>query len=518
MKIFIKPSSSFRELQKQLGEPNAVYVIEHEQNTFGTKENPLVFPEECTLEFCGGAFMGGYVLFNGLLQNDVIYPVWKSVNILYNFENYAYTGFRNMYLRPEWFGATGNGITDDSLAIQQCITEARFSGSKVYLSSKRYLLKCTLYLYSGSHIEGNIAGSIDRNVQIGTSLVFDLPEESDVAIDLNSSVKDKEGQYIDRSGCYKFIMRRLGIINNKISTNIGLRLISSDEQPVPREGLVENVLVYNFGIGILINALSYVKFSQICLIGYRTGIKINKIGIYVEFGWFHDVYMNTTQSDGIGLDIDSGNNLYFNEIDINDCKTGIWLHSEQPLFCYFFSRINLTRCVTCVAIEATNSFITRLKFSEVTLFYSECGFSFNRQGYYNIGDSSFVDLLDSVTTDNPLLWVKNNTLSLASCTFERIRALGRIRGLAYAGKLNLVNYSPSGEFVMRAGLQSYIYVVESRSVFDFVPSVISECSDKTLSYSISVENEQLGNLSIRINLESELTHDVVFKYLFHRLI
>ena len=87
MKIFIKPSSSFRELQKQLGEPNAVYVIEHEQNTFGTKENPLVFPEECTLEFCGGAFMGGYVLFNGLLQNDVIYPVWKSVNILYNFVN-----------------------------------------------------------------------------------------------------------------------------------------------------------------------------------------------------------------------------------------------------------------------------------------------------------------------------------------------------------------------------------------------------------------------------------------------
>lgn len=178
----------------------------------------------------------------------------------------------------------------------------------------------------------------------------------------------------------------------------------------------------------------------------------------------------------------------------------------------------MTRCGVCTAIEATKAFITRLKFSEVTLLYSECGFSFDRKGYYNIGDSSFVDMFDSVDTDKPLFWIKDNTLSLASCTFERIRALGRIRGLAYAGKLNLVNYSPSGEFVMRAGLQSYIYVVESRSVFDFVPSVISECSDKTLSYSISVENEQLGNLSIRINLESELTHDVVFKYLFHRLI
>ena len=91
-------------------------------------------------------------------------------------------------------------------------------------------------------------------------------------------------------------------------------------------------------------------------------------------------------------------------------------------------------------------------------------------------------------------------------------------GMSYVRKLNFVNVVSSGEFVMRSGLQSYTYIVENRSVLDFVPSVISECSDKTLSYSIFVENVQLGNLTIRIDLKSVLTNDVIFKYLFPCLI
>ena len=517
MKIVIEPSFSFGALQQQLNTPNAIYVVEHEQQTFGSASNPLVFPAGSKIEFCGGSFIGGYVLLNGLLQNDVTYPVWKNVNILYSFANYVYLGFLNEYLRPEWFGAVGNGLTDDSLALQQCITEARFSGAKVYLSAKRYLLEHTVHLFSGSYIEGVLPGSIDRNVHIGSSLIFDLSDESEVAMDIDSSLEDSFGEYVDPSGCYKFIIKRLGIISNNTTTNIGLRLHSSGEQPVPREGLIENILIYGFETGILINSLSYVKFSQICLNQNKIGIKINKTDRYIEFGWFYNVYMNTTILNSVGLDIDGGNNLYFNEIDINDCNIGIWLHSEQSLFNYFFSRVNLTRCETCVSIKATNDFITRLKFSEVTLSYTECGFSFDREEDYNIGDSSFIDIIDSVQNSNYLFWIKDSSLWLSSCLFERVRALGRIIGFSHVGRLELTNMNSSGEFVMNSGLQSYTYVVTTRSVLDFVPSVMVDCSDKSLFYTVSVSNVSLGSLSIRIDTGSNLSHNVQFNYSFIRL-
>lgn len=517
MRIVIESASSFDSLQSQINVPNATYVLECNQQTFGTIANPLVFPAGSNIEFCGGSFIGGYVLINGLLQNDVIYPVWNNVNILYSSSNYVRSGFLNEYLRPEWFGAIGDGVTDDSIALQQCIVEARLSGAKIFLAAKRYLLKSPIHLFSGSYIEGALPGSIDRNVQIGSSLVFDLSDETDAAIVLDSSVKDSAGQNIDPSGCYKFMIKRLGIINNKTTTNIGLRLTSSNEDPVPREGLIENVLIYHFETGILVNSLSYVKFSQICLIGYKTGIQINKTGLYVEFGWFYDIYMNTTLPNSVGLDINSGNNLYFNEVDINDCTQGMWLHSDQPLFNYFFSRINLMRCGTGVAIKAVDNFITRLNFSEVTLYYSECGFSFDREGYYNIGDSSFVDIIDSVENNLKLLWIKDSSLSLASCIFERVRALGRIVGFSHVGRLNLFNIVSSGEFVMSAGTQSYTYVITNRSVLDFAPSVFVDCSDKNLVYSVTVSNTLLGNLSIRIDVDSSLTQNVQFNYFFPRL-
>ncbi len=513
MRITIEPASTFEELQRQFSLSDATYVINFDQQTFGTSINPLIFPQGCRLEFCGGAFVGGCVLFNGLLQNDVSYPVWKNVSIRYETADFAYMGFFNEYLRPEWFGAVGDGFTDDSVALQQCINEARFSGSKVFLAAKRYLLKQTIYLFSGSCIEGNLPGSIDQSVQIGSSLVFDLPEATDVAIDLNSG----RSSSIDISGGYKFIIKRLGIVNYKLVSNIGIRLISEEERPVPREGLIENVLIRYFETSVQINALSYVKFSQICLTDYKVGIKIDKLGRYLEFGWFHNVYMNTGEPDSVGLDIGSGNNLYFNEVDINGCSIGIEIHSEQAIFNNFFSRINLTSCETGVSIRAVKNFITRLKFAEVTIYRSTYGFLFDRCESYNIGESSFVDIIDSAENDGYFLMIKDRSLSLSSCVFERIRVLGRIVGFSHVRKLNLINLDAVGEFVVSAGSRSYTHIVTNRSVLDFIPSVIVDCNDKGLLYSVSVTNTLFGTLSIRIDLESSLLHDVRFNYMFTRL-
>lgn len=513
MEIVVAKASSFDELACQFVWENAKYIIEHDQETFGTAKSPLVIPEGAMLEFRGGCFKGGYVSLNDFVQNDVLYPVWKNVKFLYPTSNYIKKGFQNKYLRPEWFGAVGDGDTDDSIAMQQCIDVAKNCGVMVYLSSKRYLMTRTIQLYSGNHIEGCISGNLDRNLQIGAALVFKLAESQKIAIDLYSS----NNGVTDPSGCYKFIINRIGIINLKEQiSDVGIRL-STENNTAPREGIIDNVFIRNFETGILANSLSYMKFSNICLFKFKTGFKFDKVGKYLEFAWLNEVYMNTNESDAIGIDINSGNNLYFDKIDVNDCNIGVWLHADYPLFSIFFSRINLTRCVTCVDIKADSSHVTRLNFSGITLDYFSHGFVFDRSGSYNIGDSAFSEVFDSTSSTNKLFFNKDSSLGLRSCLFEKIRALGGVSGLSNVRKLEMLNVPSFGEFIMPAGVQSFVYTVVDRSVIDFAPMVIVDCAVRNIAYSVEVKNTQFSELKIIVETETILTESIRFKYLFPQL-
>lgn len=94
MKVIISQSSNFTELQSQFSSPNCIYVIGIEQQTFGTFTSPLVIPENSTLIFEGGKFIGGYVKLNNTVQNDVYYRVWENVEISGTFEHYVWRIFK----------------------------------------------------------------------------------------------------------------------------------------------------------------------------------------------------------------------------------------------------------------------------------------------------------------------------------------------------------------------------------------------------------------------------------------
>lgn len=47
MRITIEPASTFEELQRQFSLSDATYVINFDQQTFGTSINPLIFPQGC---------------------------------------------------------------------------------------------------------------------------------------------------------------------------------------------------------------------------------------------------------------------------------------------------------------------------------------------------------------------------------------------------------------------------------------------------------------------------------------
>lgn len=90
---------------------NIIYVIVSDIDLQG---ETLTIPANCTLDFQGGS------ISNGVITGSSI---------------------KNTYLRPEWFGAKGDGITDDSVAFQMTVNLCKSTNCKVIeLSESTYLI------------------------------------------------------------------------------------------------------------------------------------------------------------------------------------------------------------------------------------------------------------------------------------------------------------------------------------------------------------------------------------------
>ena len=517
MKIIINQSSNFADLQSQFCFSNCIYVIGIAQQTFGTSTSPLVIPENSTLIFEGGKFMGGYVKLNNTTQNDVYCTVWENVEISGTLENNIWKIFKNDTIRPEWFGAIGDGIHDDTKALQKSIKLASACGAIVKLSPRRYLIKKTLYILSGTHIEGTLAGSIDRSVQIGTSIESDLIS-GNIALDLNSNYKEN-GIIMDPSGCYKFIMKDFSIINKNTNQDfIGIRLYSEGEQASPRNGVIDNLIVNSFDTGLELNSLSYVKFHNISIGFCRMGIHITQVGIYIEFGWFSNIYINTDTPNAIGLKVESGNNLYFNEIDINDCEYGFWVNVLTPIFNFYANRFNITRCIYSAWFHATSEYMTRAKVSEISIYGTAdngCGMLFSREMPYGFDDCVFTDLFDALSTQADFIRIEN--MGMNTSVFDRIRTYNKLSGLSHVKKAGVLSIPNFGTFIIPAGTVGFFtHTVSSSSPFDFAPMVIVS-PQRDFALSSTCSNTQMGNLSINISFQDELQEALLVRYFFPQL-
>lgn len=509
MKVIISQSSNFAELQSQFSSPNCIYVIGIEQQTFGTATSPLVIPDNSTLEFIGGKFIGGYVQLNDTVQNDVFYTVWDNVEISGTSPNYMWKIFRNDTLRPEWFGAIGNGVHDDTKALQQSIKLASACGSIVKLSPKRYTITETLQIFSGTHIEGTLPGSIDLYTQTGTSIEVNLTTDN-IALDINSAN--------DISGCYKFILRNFSIVmsNSNIPTT-ALRLYSIADS-CPREGLIEGVFVYGFNIGFDLNAFSYVKIQRINISHCTIGINIVKSGTYTEFIWFDNIYINTDAPNAIGINIEDGSYLYFDEIDIAGCIKGLYINSKSGVLNLFANRLSMENCTNSIHVHANSQHITRIKLSEVAIYRmpdNENGIIFSRNMPYNIEDCVFTDLFDA--SSNNKNFIKIEEIGMSTCTFDGIRTYDKLTGFSNVKKVGLLRIPNSGAFVIPEGTNGYYkYVVSSLSPLDYAPLLMIS-TQRSIDFNYVCNNTQMGELSIGIDFSGILESPLLVYYSFPQL-
>ena len=525
---------------QELTTSNCIYIISEELNLKGGTFE--ISGENCTLLFKNkGKIKYGTIKLNKTYIDAPLSGIFEYVV----FDEKNTTGIINDIIRVEWFKKSTD--TDDSYAFQKCIDAASIGGNKIQLLSKVYYLSQTLQLYSGTIIEGTIMGAMDRNKIQGTRLEFNLYGAKAMSFDTKSGDNYK-------TTCYKFRLSNLFIINTYQSDSdnslfgyeypntIGISFTSDDTATAPRNGTLENIMFYGFYTAIQINALSYVKFENISISCCKNGIVIdnNNSGKYIEFGWFNRIVINNLNipvgssiaNDVIGIEINSGNNLYFNEIDINDCNIGLYFNSLASLHTIFVNRMNVIRCNTCTYFHMEKSHITRVKISEVTMKYGACtrnggtstkefyyGFKFDRTSPYTISTCSFVDIADTECYSNSSYKaIEINEISLDTCVLDRMRILNPMTKVNAVRKLGILNFQPSGEITIPAQSNTGTVNLCNYNIFNDslpTPTIIPVGESP---YPTSQAYSFDTTLKFTISLSAVTTTTAKYKYIFPTMI
>lgn len=147
--------------QAMMSDANTIYIIQYDYDLNGIT---LTIPANCILDFQGGSFKNfTSIVYNNTLIKADLYKIFEIGTIidkgLYASCNGDFAAtmsgtIRNSEVYPEWFGAVGDGVTDDSDAMQYAFNLSYTFTVKVKLAYVTYCIYTTLYLPERINIEG----------------------------------------------------------------------------------------------------------------------------------------------------------------------------------------------------------------------------------------------------------------------------------------------------------------------------------------------------------------------------
>lgn len=100
--------------QDMISKPNTIYIIQYDYVISPENENTIEVPEGCVLKFDGGSISKGT-----LIGHDTII-VANPIKI-FNSDITLDSSWNIAEAYPEWFGAKGDGITDDTISFTKCL-------------------------------------------------------------------------------------------------------------------------------------------------------------------------------------------------------------------------------------------------------------------------------------------------------------------------------------------------------------------------------------------------------------
>ena len=263
---------------------------------------------------------------NGTPMDDT-----KVDNIIYRKKGDKY--YHRKYegaINVKWFGAKGSGSVNDRPAIQKAIDSA-MSGETIIFPAGRYLITSPLIINKPLIIEGNgqfttiiialncngieipgISNILIRNIEVAHAVRYTNTANTYIGIDIQGSTSLRpfniilENVYIDgfltalktnylwnakfdnlKTGFCHNGLKVYGLSVNNVLTNSNFSCDNTESAygiefagDIPSEGwMIDNILVYGAGIGVLITANAHIYITNsiidFCL---RIGIYIRSSG------------------------------------------------------------------------------------------------------------------------------------------------------------------------------------------------------------------------------------------------
>ena len=235
--------------QNMIDKENTIYNIQYDYDLNGRSIN---LPNNCVLEFTGGSLNNGTITGNNSKIKGDLIQIFK-INTIINgnwdiIESY-----------PEWFGAKGDGVTDDTVALQTCINYFNV----IKLSSRTYITK-QLIIPSFKNIIGEGKNSI-------------IKANPNMPLTNNYLIRTKDGGSGIRISNLKIIC---GNTSNEADYKIGgIGLISTaniNNDQWDTRNIIENVEILNcYAASIYIGTYQRENKIQNCFISNTTNNGIN---------------------------------------------------------------------------------------------------------------------------------------------------------------------------------------------------------------------------------------------------
>ena len=224
--------------QDMIKKTNTRYIIQYDYDLNGEE---ITIPEGCVLQFEGGSLSNGTINGNNTIISANLVEVFAT--------SMNFSGNWNIdSIFPEWFGAKGDDLNDDSNAIQTAINFSNITKSAVSLLPKIYKITKTLNVYNNNSIKGS-TNQIGYWVSKST-----IKEYSNVPIINLKSQATKE--VITGLSLYGFT---LTYYNSVVIDESCVGINISDDFITTKGLLFQNLFVYNCWYGFKFEAFDNVQ-------------------------------------------------------------------------------------------------------------------------------------------------------------------------------------------------------------------------------------------------------------------